>query len=136
MSKGTKAIDTNLIIRYFTEDDPVKTDAVERLFKKAEAEKEDLEIPDVVLAEIVWVLLSFYELSKEKVIEKLEGLLALKKVKMNRQVLKRTVEIYRNHDISYIDAYLAAYALENNRGVIYSYDDGFNKIKGIKRLEP
>lgn len=40
MLKRTKAIDTNLIIRYFTGDDSVKADAVERLFRKAEAETE------------------------------------------------------------------------------------------------
>lgn len=136
MPKKRKSIDTNLLIRYFTEDDSEKAKAVENLFKKTEAGKEKLEIPDLIMAEMVWVLLSFYEVSKEEVIEKLEAILALKNVKMNAPVLKKTVELYRNHNISYIDAYLAAYAFENNQEIIYSYDQGFDKIEDLKRNEP
>lgn len=134
MLGAPKTIDSNLIIRYFTEDDWRKAEAVERLLKKAG--REELEIPDVVVAEIVWVLLSFYRLTKEEVIEKLEGLLGLRQVKMNRRVLKKAIEIYRKYNISYVDAYLSAYALKNNLGFVYSYDERLDKISEIKRLEP
>lgn len=134
MPGKAKVIDTNLIIRYLTENDVSKADAVEKLFKKAE--REELEIPDVIFAEIAWVLLSLYNLGKKEVVEKLEGLLSLRSAKMNRGVLKKTVEIFSNFDISYIDAYLSAYALENGQNVIYSFDKGFDKIKQITRIEP
>ncbi|MBL7155987.1 MAG: PIN domain-containing protein [Candidatus Pacebacteria bacterium] len=134
MPEKAKAIDTNLIIRFLVEDDVKKADAVEKLLKKAEKEK--IEIPDVIFAEIAWVLLSFYALNKKDVVEKLEGLLGLKFIKMNRDILEKTVEIFNNFNVSYIDAYLVAYALENNQGVIYSFDKGFDKIKQITRIEP
>jgi predicted nucleic acid-binding protein len=134
MAKKPKAIDANLIIRYLAEDDVRQAAAVEKLLKKAA--RNELEIPDVIIAEIVWVLFSFYKLSKEEIIEKLEGLLSLKKIKMNQRVLRRTVEIYRNYAISYTDAYLAAYALGNNLGQVYSFDKGLDQVVEIKRLEP
>lgn len=134
MRKKSKAIDSNLIIRYLAEDDTLKADAVEKLLKKAE--KDELEIPDVIIAEIVWVLFSFYKLAKEEIIEKLEGLLTLENIKLNRPVLKRTIDFYRKYNISYTDAYLIAYALENNLNTIYSYDKGLDKVKEVRRLEP
>lgn len=134
MRKKPKAIDSNLIIRYLAEDDTLKADAVEKLLKKAE--KDELEIPDVIIAEIAWVLSSFYKLAKEEVVEKLEGLLTLENIKLNRPVLKRTTDFYRKYNISYTDAYLIAYTLENNLNAIYSYDEGLDKVKEVRRLEP
>lgn len=134
MVKKSKVVDSNLIIRFLAEDDSVKADAVERLLRNADPN--ELEIPDVIIAEIAWVLLSFYKLSKEEVIEKLEGLLTLENLKLNRGVLKRTIDIFRQYNLSYTDAYLSAYALENNAGAIYSYDEGLDKVKEIKRFKP
>lgn len=134
MPKKTKTIDSNLIIRFFAEDDAKKADAVEKLLKKAK--KDELELPDVIIAEIVWVLASFYQLNKKEIVEKLEGLLSLERVKMNRPVLKRSIEIYSNYSVSYTDAYLIAYTLEAGSNSFYSYDRGLDKIKEIKRLEP
>lgn len=127
-------IDTNLIIRYLTGDDPSKAKAVEKLFK--ESPKEGLELPDVAIAEIVWVLLSFYKLGKEEVIEKLEGLLSLESVKINRAVLAGTIDIFRRYNVSYTDAYLVAYTLASGKDRIYSYDERLDSVKEMQRLEP
>lgn len=134
MSKKVKTIDGNLIIRFFAADDPQKADAVEKLLKKAK--KGELELPDVIIAEIVWVLTSFYKLDKEEIVEKLEGLLFLDNIKMNRPVLKRSIEIYCNYSVSYTDAYLIAYTLEGGSNSFYSYDRELDKVKEVKRLEP
>lgn len=134
MAKEVKTIDTNFIIRYFAEDDSGKAEAVENLIKKAGSQ--ELEMPDVIVAEIVWVLLSFYELSKKEVIEKLEALLVLKKIKMNRKVFQETITIFQQYNVSFVDAYLAAFTLQNKRKGLYSYDKGLDKIKGLNRLVP
>ena len=134
MPEGPVAIDTNLIIRYLTNDTPKQARAVENLLKQAI--KEELELPDVIIAEIVWVLLSFYELPKNEVLEKLEGILALEKIKINKKVIRKTIEIWRNHSISYIDAYLAAYSIYNNNRKFYSFDKKLDNISPTKRVSP
>lgn len=134
MPKKLKTIDSNLVIRYFVEDDAKKADAVEELFKKAK--KDELELPDVIIAEIVWVLQSFYKLSKNETLGKLEGFLSLENVKINRSTLKKTIDIYRKYNISYTDAYLVAYTLQGDRKFICSYDRGLDKVKEVKRFEP
>jgi len=134
MPKKLKTIDSNLIIRFFAADDIKKANSVERLLKKAK--KDELELPDVIVAEIVWVLVSFYKLEEDEILEKLEGLLSLEKVKMNRPLLKCAIEIYRNYNVSYTDAYLIAYTLGKGSGSFYSYDQDLDKVKEIKRLEP
>lgn len=134
MPKPSRTIDTNILIRFLTADDPQKADAVEKLLR--EAQKDEIEIPDIIIAEVVWVLLSFYKLDKEAVIEKLEALLSLENIKTNRRLLQRTLGVYRKYNISYTDAFLIAYSLEKGMTHLYSYDEGLDKVEEIKRLEP
>jgi predicted nucleic acid-binding protein len=77
----TKLLDANLIIRHFLDDDHAKADAVEQLL----ASGEGLWLPDVVIAEIVWVLASYY----------------------------KAISYYCEFNLDWVDAYLAAHAREN-----------------------
>lgn len=92
-------------------------------------------MPDVIIAEIVWVLLSFYKLPKAEVIEKLEGLLSLEQFTFDRPLLRKTIEIYRNYNVSYTDAYLAAYSIVKRDRQLYSFDSGFDRIPSLTRLK-
>ncbi len=130
MKKKTKLLDTNIIIRFLTKDSPSQAEKIENLFKKAK--KEELEIPDFILTEIVWVLLSFYKVKKDEVIEKLEGILSFEKFKLNRAVLKKAIDIYRNYNISFVDAYLCALAIKGDYPKVYSFDKRLKKIEGVK----
>ena len=55
-SRITAVVDTNLLVRYLTEDDPAKAKAVDDLLARAEQGRERLLVPSVVVAELVWVL--------------------------------------------------------------------------------
>jgi len=123
--KKSKLIDTNIIIRFLTKDEPKLTKKAEELFKKAGVK--ELEIPDFILTEIVWVLLSFYKLDKKDVIEKLEGILAFEKFKLNRKELRRAIDIYRENNISFVDSYLIADGRAEDKEIV-SFNKGVQKI--------
>jgi len=128
----TALLDTNLIIRYLVEDDPRKADAVERLLAES---KEKLLLLDLAFAEIVWVLQSYYGLEKNEIVEKLGTLLTLKSIKTNKKLLGRTLDFFAASPLNFVDAYQAAYT--TSKGLdLYSYDKDFDKVAGLKRLEP
>ncbi|MDO8570627.1 MAG: PIN domain-containing protein [Candidatus Daviesbacteria bacterium] len=129
-----KLIDSNLIVRYLIQDDPKKALAVRKLL---ENNKTTLLLTDIVIAELVWTLDSFYHLTRLEILEKLQSLLDLDSIKAHKELLSRSLQIYQAYNIDFIDAYLAAYCGEkkNIKG-IYSFDKDFDKIKDIKRLEP
>ena len=57
MSDSNRVVaDTNLLIRYLTEDDMVKASAVDTLLKKAARGSIKILLPSVVMAELVLVL--------------------------------------------------------------------------------
>ena len=128
-----KLIDSNLLLRLLTNDDPTQAEAVEKLLKFS---PEPIFLPDVTVAEIVWVLSSFYRLSKEEIIEKIYILLSSRNIDCNKALLLRSLYFYRSFNIAFIDAYLAAYCEQEKLEGIYSFDKDLDKIKEVKRFKP
>ena len=128
-----KIVDTNLLLRYFLRDDPQKADSVERLFKR---ERKKLFIPDLIIAEVVWVLSSVYKQKREQIALTVEGLLSLKDIKISHELISKTLENYRHTNLKWVDSYIAALVQIGDAEGVYSYDRDFNKIPGTRRLEP
>lgn len=125
-------IDTNLIIRFLVNDDPQKVSRVENLLKNR---KNKNILLDTVLAEIIWVLSSYYELSKKEVVEKTRALIHVDSIECNAFLLNRALTIWEEKNISYIDAYLVAVAELGNM-ILYTYDQRLSKISTVTIKEP
>jgi uncharacterized protein len=67
--------DTNLFLRYLTNDIPAQADAVSSLLDRAEKGELVLVTNALVMAEIVWTLDSYYHLAKPDIEEKLLAVL-------------------------------------------------------------
>ena len=134
----TYFVDTNLFIRYLTNDDIEKADRVEELLDKAALVKARLITCEVVMAEVVWVLESYYNLNKVQIAEHLEAILATPGLNvLNGKVVEKAVEYYLNENIDFIDAYIVSLMNRLNISSIYSFDKKhLKRIKSIKRLEP
>jgi len=127
-----KILDANVIIRYLVEDNEERANAIERLLKS----DEELVLTDVTISEIVWVLSSYYENTRQEIVEKISSLVQLPSIKCGRRVVLVALGLFQKFNIDWVDAYLAAYAGENGFSEIYSYDRDLDKVKKIKRLEP
>jgi len=62
------ALDTNVIVRFLVRDDEKQAALVYARFKKAEASRERLFVPLLVVLELIWVLDSAYDMSREKIL--------------------------------------------------------------------
>jgi len=60
-------VDTNLFLRFLTNDVPDQAHAVDQLLMRAEEGELELFTSSLTIAEIVWTLESYYELSSEVV---------------------------------------------------------------------
>jgi len=87
------------------------------------------------LAEIVWVLQSYYSLKKPAIITSLRALIETKGIKLNRELLGLIISIYQDNNISYIDAYLAARSKLENK-LLYTFDQRLEQITGSKGKTP
>lgn len=133
----TPFVDTNLFIRYLTEDDPVQTDAVERLFIKVKEGKETVQTSVLVIVEIVWVLESIFKKSRDEIKEMIQKIINTQNLMVeNRDILLQGLEIYSQKNIDFVDAYHAVFLKSTGEKIIYSFDQDFDKIEWIERREP
>lgn len=132
-------VDTNIFIRFLTKDDVKKAEACLRLFKEAEKGKIELQTTEAILAEVVYILESerLYNLSKSEIYLKLSPILNSKGLKIPRKrTMTLALSIFSKCNVDFEDSILAAHALQVESKEICSYDKGFERISGIKRLEP
>jgi uncharacterized protein len=131
-------IDTNLFIRYLTNDDPEKADRVDRLLRQAAAGDVELMTAEMVLAEVVWVLESYYQLDKSRITEFLKAILSTPGLKvLNGKIVENALSYYSLKNIDFVDAYIVALMEKHKIAGIYSFDKKhLDRIKNIKRMEP
>lgn len=125
-------LDSDVIVRYLTNDDPAKS----RRFEKFLESKEKVVVTDVTFAEVYWTLKSFYKFEKNKILDSLEALINTPLIVSNLKILQNTVSFLRGRNVSFVDAYNASYSIIKDDSRIMSFDKGFDKIPELNRLEP
>lgn len=80
------ALDTNVIVRYLTQDDPLQASAATKLFESFSSATPGF-ITTVVMVELVWVLESSYRAQRTDIIRVLETLLRSKELIVERSEL-------------------------------------------------
>jgi predicted nucleic acid-binding protein len=137
MTHGRFFVDTNLFLRYLTKDDPGKFGRCRELFKKAVEDEVSLHTSEMVVAELVWTLLSYYKVPKAEVIEKVSIIISTPNLHVvNKTIIADSLILYSQKNIDFIDAYNALFMKFHGLGKIYSYDQDFDSIGGIEREEP
>ena len=131
-------VDTNLFIRYLTNDDPKKADRVEQLLSEAAVGKVRLVTAELVLAETVWVLESSYGLTSAEVAPLIRAILATPGLDViNAPLVARALEHYELRNVDFIDGYIAAVMEKQGISELYSFDKKHvSRIKEISRKEP
>lgn len=70
------ALDTNVLVRFLVEDDAAQSARAAHLIERAIKTGEPMFVPDIVLAEVAWVLNRAYEIPKRELLEVFRKLLA------------------------------------------------------------
>ena len=122
-----------MIVRHLTGDPPNQAAAA----TAALASGETLLLTDLVLAECVYVLESFYEVPRERVAELMRAAIALPNLKtVDEAILIRSLEIYELDRLDFAEAYLAAQAEATGVGEVLSFDRSIDRLATIRRREP
>ncbi|MEW6490265.1 MAG: type II toxin-antitoxin system VapC family toxin [Thermodesulfobacteriota bacterium] len=131
-------VDTNLFLRYLTNDDPTKADRVEQLLNQAAAGEVRLVTAEMVLAETVWVLESSYGLGRAQVAPLVRGILATPGLEVvNGSLVARALDHYETLNVDFVDGYIAAVMEKQGIDELYSFDKKHaSRLKGVRRREP
>jgi predicted nucleic acid-binding protein len=129
----TAFLDTNIIVRHLTGDPPAMSDRATRYLGTAET----LLLTDLIAAETVYVLESFYEAPRQQVADAVRSLIALRSVVcVDPALLLRALEVYEVDRLDFAEAYLVACAEATGVGRVASFDRAIDRVGTVTRVEP
>ena len=134
-------LDTNVILRYLTRDDEVKAQACYQLFDRASRGEEILITCEAIIAEVVYVLSSRsagYRLNRHEIAARLFPILSLRGLRLPQKHLYiNALNVYASSTtLDFEDALAIAHMQHQGITEILSYDNDFDDIASIQRLEP
>ncbi|NJC96432.1 MAG: nucleotide-binding protein [Anaerolineales bacterium] len=131
-------VDTNLFLRYLTNDVPVQADAMEKLLRQAEQGKITLVTNGIVIAEIVWTLESYYELERSEIQNKVLAILNTPGLEIpESNLILKSIMWYSDKNVDFIDAYNAAWMEQEGIEKIYTFDQKhFSRFDEVEVLKP
>lgn len=134
---STHLIDANDILRYLTNEPPNMAARAAALFQEIAAGRIVVTIEDIVLAEVVWTLRSFYRADRASIADQLAQLIADDYVvNTDKPSLSLALMLYGQHNLGFADSILAARSLTSGDTEIISFDRGIDRVPGITRREP
>ena len=126
-------VDTNVLIRHLTGDPPRQAARATRFL----AEADELLLADLIVAETVYVLESFYEVARTLVAELVRAIIAFGAVRVvDEELLLRAVEVYEIDRLDFAEAYLVASAERSGVDTVASFDRSIDRVTTIRRIEP
>lgn len=132
-------IDTDVIIRFFTGDDPAKQAAATALFEQVEQGLLTIQAPDTVIADAVYVLSSprLYHIARNDIRDMLATLVRLPQFQIpNRLSVLQALDLYASTKLDFGDTLIIASMEQQGSQLLYSYDTDFDRIQSITRQEP
>lgn len=126
-------VDTNILVRHLTGDPPDMAARATTYLASAG----ELYLPDLIVAETVYVLESYYEIARDQIAEAMRSLIAFDAiVTVDPALLLRAISAYEIERLDFADAYLVACAESSGVGSVASFDKSIDRVKTVERIEP
>jgi len=112
-------LDTNVLIRYFTHDDPETGRRAFDLVALVDRGEEVVILSHLVLFEVIFTLQKTYQIERPNILTWLEAL-----------------AIFVESNISFADVYNAIFMRRAGVAEVYSWDSDFDRLPWVTRVEP
>jgi predicted nucleic-acid-binding protein len=131
-------VDTNLFLRYLTNDIPEQANAIEALLRRAAAGEVLLVTNSLVMTELVWTLESYYRLLPQSIQDKVLAILNTPGLEVREgDLVLQAVLWYAEKNVDFIDAYNAAWLLDQGIKTACTFDrKHFARFEGVSVTTP
>ena len=135
-----RTLDANIFLRYLTGDDATKAADCFEVFQPLLRGDEKAITFEFIIAEIVFVLSSprLYHLGHDDIVTRLAPLVRAPGLQLDHKAtVLRALELYATHTaLDFEDVLLVAHMERLGIDELVSYDRGFDRLSGIRRIEP
>src|ERR1700722_4517294 len=120
-----RAVDTNVLVRYLTNDDQKQASEVERLFRDCNQRQEQIFVSIPVMCELAWVLGGNYKQTKLQIADALDWFVNDPLFSLDQEPLVRiALDRYRHGRGSFADYLIGAIAADAGCRDALSFDRG------------
>jgi len=130
-------VDSSVILRFLTGDPPDIAAQAYALFEAVEQGKLTLVIDAIVVAEIVWVLQSFYGYPSHEIARVVQELLSHEGLEADdKPGLLTALNLFADKNVDFADALVAVHMGQRGIKEIFSFDRHFDRLPDIIRQTP
>ena len=130
-----EAVDTNLLVRLFVNDDKAQAAKARALFDRHADEAAVLWIADIVLVELVWALDRTYGRSRADIAAALRALLGNATVQLDSAAaVAEALASYERGPADFVDCLLASKAAHHGCESVRAFDRKMRGLPGVKLL--
>ena len=124
-------IDTNILIRFLRADHPELSQKAKEIFLKAQKGEIEIYLDEIIIAETIWLLSSFYKLKKELIVSQLQELVSQGWViNPRKKIILDSLSLFSVNNLAYIDCWVACVS-KSIPAELETFD---NKLKKINKV--
>lgn len=128
--------DTNLLVRHLTEDDPEQTKRVRAWLGEAKANRENIFVSQLVVAELCWVLKSVYDFDRKGIAHGLRELLEDAQFLFeDRPMIEEALDAFTHANADFPDHLIGLLAERAGALTTYTFDKKAAKLPGFTFLK-
>lgn len=131
------SVDANVILRFLTGDPPEMAAQARALFDAVDRGEITLVVEEIVVAETVWVLHSFYGYGHHEIGRVMQQLLSHPGLEADDKAgLLTALHLFAEKNVDFADALVAVHMGRRGLQDIFSFDSHFERLPGIVRRSP
>jgi predicted nucleic-acid-binding protein len=123
------SLDTNVLVRLLTNDDPRQARMARKALDVALAEGQTVWVSVVVLCELVWVLQGLYKYEKKQIVSALDALLKFSGIEVQSpHLVKKTLDVLTGNVADFADILLGLLSLDAGATYVLTFDKKASKL--------
>lgn len=128
-------IDTNIFLHTLIRRDEKCFADCSQFLEKVKLNQVKAVTANMVLAEAVWTLKSFYGFSRQQVVKGIKSIVRLRGLRLiDGYDVSRALNFFQNSKVKYIDAMIASIKqIDDKKWIVVSYDNDFDKLQVIRK---
>lgn len=123
------SLDTNVLVRLLTNDDPKQVRLARKALDLALAEGKTVWVSLVVLCELAWVLQGLYKYDKKQIITALDALLKFSGIEVQSpHLVKKTLDVLTGSAADFADVLLGLLSVDAGAAYVLTFDKKASKL--------
>ncbi len=129
-------LDSNIFLCHIHQNDPLLSPKASAIFSSIEKGELRVITSDFVILETVFTLQRSYKVSKVDVTNAVLPLIELSGIMLiGKKRYRKIFSLYTTTSLGFVDCYNIVFMKQRKLTTLLSFDKGFDRISGIKRIE-